>query len=177
MKLIEPPRFDDERGFFSETYNKKELAQSGLDATFVQDNQSLSRRRGTLRGLHFQRPPYAQGKLIRVVRGGILDVAVDIRHGSPTFGQFVSAELSAENWRQLFVPVGYAHGFITLEDATEVLYKVTNYYSAEHEGGICWNDPSLGIDWGIDTSGILLSDKDKSYSTLDEQPVCFEFED
>ena len=176
VKLVEPARFGDERGFFSETYNQKDLAQAGLEANFVQDNQSLSRQRGTLRGLHFQRPPYAQGKLVRVVRGRILDVALDIRHGSPTFGQHVSAELSADNWRQLYVPVGYAHGFVTLESDTEVLYKVTNYYSAEHEGGISWNDPALGIDWGIDTAAISLSDKDKRHSTLDELPVCFEFE-
>ncbi|MGX1198455.1 dTDP-4-dehydrorhamnose 3,5-epimerase [Parvibaculum sp. MBR-TMA-1.3b-4.2] len=175
VKLLEVRRIDDERGFFSETYNENDFASAGVDARFVQDNQSLSRRRGTLRGLHFQRPPHAQGKLVRVTRGAILDVAVDIRHGSPTFGEHVAFEINAENWRQLYVPVGYAHGFVTLTDDTEVQYKVTDFYSAEHDAGIAWNDPALGIDWKLDAADITLSGKDRQHPVLAELPRIFEF--
>ena len=175
VKLLEVRRIDDERGFFSETYNENDFADVGVDVRFVQDNQSLSRRRGTLRGLHFQRPPHAQGKLVRVTRGAILDVAVDIRHGSPTFGEHVVIEISAENWRQLYVPIGYAHGFITLRDDTEVQYKVTDFYSAEHDAGIAWNDPALGIDWKLDAAEITLSEKDARHPVLKDLPSCFEF--
>lgn len=163
--IITPKRFGDHRGFFSETYNTRTLAAAGIDADFVQDNQSLSAEKGTLRGLHFQRPPMAQDKLVRVTRGAVLDVAVDIRAGSPTFGRHVAVTLSAENWAQLWVPKGFAHGFITLEADTEVLYKVTDYYSPEHDAGIAWNDPALGIDWGIDDP--VLSDKDHDHPVLE----------
>jgi dTDP-4-dehydrorhamnose 3,5-epimerase len=145
--LIEPKKFGDERGFFSETYNAKVLAQAGFDGVFVQDNHSRSPQKGTVRGLHFQAPPFAQDKLIRVTRGAILDVAVDIREGSATYGKAVWAELSAENWRQLLVPKGFAHGFQTLTEDCEVLYKVTDYYAPAAEAGLLWNDPALNIAW------------------------------
>ncbi|MGH7215513.1 MAG: dTDP-4-dehydrorhamnose 3,5-epimerase, partial [Tepidisphaeraceae bacterium] len=146
VKLLVPKRFGDQRGFFSETYNRKTLDALGISGEFVQDNHSLSAERGVVRGLHYQVAPMAQDKLLRVVRGSVLDVALDIRRDSPTFGRHVTAVLSAENWRQLYVPAGFAHGFATLEPNTEVLYKVTAYYSPAHERGIRWNDPRLGID-------------------------------
>lgn len=164
--LIEPARFGDARGFFSEVWSHRSLAQHGLDVAFVQDNHSLSREVGVVRGLHFQRPPAAQGKLVRVVRGAILDVAVDIRQGSATYGQHVSAVLSAENWRQLWVPRGFAHGFATLEPDTEVIYKVDAYYDREADAGILWNDPALGIDWPA--TDAVLSDKDRAAPRLAE---------
>src|SRR3569833_48177 len=133
--LITPVKHGDQRGFFSETFSRKELAEAGFDRPFVQDNHSLSGRRGILRGLHFQRAPHAQDKLVRVTRGAVFDVAVDIRKGSPSFGQWVGVELSADNWRQMKVPAGFAHGFLTLTDAAEVRYKVTDYYAPEAEGG------------------------------------------
>jgi dTDP-4-dehydrorhamnose 3,5-epimerase len=145
--MITPKRFGDARGFVSETYSARSLAEIGIHLPFVQDNHSLSAESGTIRGLHFQRPPFAQDKLVRVVRGSILDIAIDIRIGSPTYGRHVAATLSADNWQQLFVPTGFAHGFCTLEPETEVVYKVTNFYSAENDRGILWNDPSLGIAW------------------------------
>lgn len=163
VKLITPKKFGDHRGFFSETYSRRAFEQAGLNLTFVQDNHSLSAQVGTVRGLHFQKPPVAQTKLVRVTRGAILDVAVDIRKSSPTFGQHVSAVLSAENWQQLLVPIGFAHGFITLEPDTEVLYKVDAFYSPESDAGILWNDPALGIDWQV-PPGVtpVLSDKDQA---------------
>lgn len=161
VKLIVPPKFGDERGFFSETYNQQRFLDHGIDMTFVQDNHSLSADVGVLRGLHFQKPPFAQDKLVRVLKGRILDVAVDLRRNSPTFGQHVSAELSAENWTQILVPIGFAHGFVTLEPNTEVTYKVSAPYAPDHEDGIMWNDPDLGIDWPIDENQVQLSAKDK----------------
>lgn len=158
--LIEPTRFQDQRGFFCETYNALELARHGVDARFVQDNQSLSTACGTVRGLHFQSPPFAQSKLIRVVRGAITDVAVDIRAGSPTFGRHVRVELSAENAMQLYIPEGFAHGFATLRPLTDVAYKVSAPYSPEHELGILWNDPDLGIQWRLPDDEAVLSNKD-----------------
>jgi dTDP-4-dehydrorhamnose 3,5-epimerase len=158
--LIEPARFGDDRGFFSEVWKRAALQAAGLDVDFVQDNHSLSRQVGVLRGLHFQRPPTAQGKLVRVVRGRILDVAVDIREGSPTYGQHVAVELSAANWHQLWVPRGFAHGFLTLEPDTEVLYKVDAPYDPATDGGIAWDDPALGITWPVPPDGPILSDKD-----------------
>ena len=163
VKVLVPKKFGDHRGFFSETYSRKALRDLGIDLEFVQDNQSLSAEKGTVRGLHYQLPPTAQDKLIRVTRGAILDVAVDIRRGSPTFGKHVSAVISAENWHQILVPVGFAHGFVTLEPGTEVIYKVTNYYSPKDERGIRWNDPALGIDWRIDAERAVLSKRDTEH--------------
>ncbi|AIB16640.1 dTDP-4-dehydrorhamnose 3,5-epimerase (plasmid) [Azospirillum argentinense] len=161
VKIIRPKKFGDHRGFFSETYSRKAFEAAGLLYDFVQDNQSLSAEVGTVRGLHFQLPPFAQDKLVRVVKGAILDVAVDIRKGSPTYGRHVSAVVSAEEWNQILVPIGFAHGFCTLEPNTEVIYKVTNFYSAEHDRGLLWNDPDLGIDWPVAADKALLSDKDR----------------
>lgn len=166
VKIIVPKKFGDDRGFFSETYNRRSLSELGIDVEFVQDNQSLSVERGVLRGLHYQRPPHAQDKLVRVVRGAILDVAVDIRRSSATFGQHVSALISAENWQQIFVPRGFAHGFVTLEPNTEVVYKVTDYYAPQAEGGIIWNDADLGIDWQIEAKDVILSGRDREHPTF-----------
>ncbi len=166
---LEPRRFGDERGFFSEVYNQRAFAHAtGFEALFVQDNHSYSRDAGTVRGLHFQKPPHAQDKLVRVVRGRILDVAVDIRRGSPTYGQHVAVELSAQNWAQLWVPVGFAHGFMTLEPETEVLYKVTAFYDREADCGIHWRDPSLGIAWPELATPPVLSTKDLHLERLTE---------
>lgn len=166
VKIIRPKKFGDHRGFFSETYNKKTFEAAGLTYDFVQDNQSLSAEVGTVRGLHFQLPPFAQDKLLRVVKGSVFDVAVDIRRGSPTFGRHVSAVISAAEWNQILIPVGFAHGFCTLEPDTEVIYKVTNYYSAEHDRGLLWNDPDLGIDWPVPADKARLSDKDHKHPTF-----------
>ena len=160
VKLITPRRFMDERGFFSETYNAKVFAAAGIDNNFVQDNHSLSAQKWTIRGLHYQAPPHAQAKLVRVLRGAILDVAIDVRKGSTTFGRWVSAELSAENGAQLFVPVGFLHGFLTLESGTEVAYKVDDFYDQACEGSVKWNDPALAIDWGAPEAKVVLSVKD-----------------
>ena len=170
---IRPDRHQDPRGFFSETYSRRALAEAGIDTEFVQDNHSLSVPQGTLRGLHFQAPPAAQAKLVRVVRGAIFDVAVDIRAGSPSYGRHVSCRLSAEEWNQLYVPVGFAHGFCTLEPDTEVIYKVSGYYAPEHDRGLLWNDPALAIDWPV--SEPLLSEKDRSNPLLRQIPECFTY--
>lgn len=170
VKLAEPDRFGDERGFFSETYSRRDFAAGGIDGEFVQDNQSRSASPGTVRGLHYQLPPFAQAKLVRVVRGSIFDVAVDIRRGSPTFGAHVAVTLSAAAWNQLFVPAGFAHGFCTLEPDTEVAYKVTAYYSREHDRGIRWDDPALGIAWPVDAGAAVLSAKDAALPRLDAVP-------
>lgn len=168
--LITPKRFGDERGFFSETYNRKAFAAAtGVDLEFVQDNHSLSKDTGTLRGLHFQVAPYSQAKLVRVVRGSIFDVAVDIRKSSPTFGKWVAATLTASKGEQIFVPAGYAHGFCTLEPDTEVLYKVSHYYSPQHELGIRWDDPDLSIAWPL-KSEPLMSVKDGKNPSLKDSP-------
>jgi dTDP-4-dehydrorhamnose 3,5-epimerase len=164
--VLTPRRFDDPRGFFSEVYNQRRFAAAGVDAAFIQDNHSRSGPVGTVRGLHFQRPPFAQAKLVRVLKGAILDVVVDLRKASPTFGRHVAVELSAAAWNQLYVPAGFAHGFCTLEPDTEVFYKVDAYYSAEHDGGILWNDPALGIDWPVSAEAALLSDKDQRLPLL-----------
>ena len=160
VKLIFPKKFEDDRGFFSETYNRVTYEKAGINQTFVQDNHSLSRDAGVLRGLHFQRHPFAQDKLVSVLRGKIYDVAVDIRAGSPSFGKWVSTIISASDWKQIYIPKGFAHGFLTLEPDTEVTYKVSNPYAPETEGAILWNDPTLDIDWPIDESLIILSQKD-----------------
>ncbi|APG89212.1 dTDP-rhamnose 3,5-epimerase RmlC (plasmid) [Sinorhizobium americanum CCGM7] len=163
---IVPRRFADERGFFSETYNAEILSAHGIELTFVQDNHSYSAEAGTLRGLHYQLPPRAQAKLVRVVRGRVFDVAVDIRRGSPTFAQWVGLELSAENWNQILVPVGFAHGFVTLEPETEVLYKVSEHYSAEHDRAIRFDDPQICVNWPVPSGRLLLSPKDRNAPLL-----------
>ena len=167
--LLEPKKFGDNRGFFMETYREDILKEHGFQGSFVQDNHSLSAQRGTLRGLHYQRPPHAQDKLVRVVKGSILDVAVDIREGSPTFGKHVSAMLSSENCRQLLAPKGFAHAFVTLEPDTEVIYKVSDYYAPDCDAGIIWSDPQISIDWGIDGEPVL-SGKDALLPLLSELP-------
>jgi dTDP-4-dehydrorhamnose 3,5-epimerase len=173
VKLIVPKKFGDHRGFFSEVYSRKALETLGITREFVQDNHSLSVEKGVLRGLHYQVQPYAQDKLVRVVHGAILDVAVDIRRDSPTFGKHVAEVISAENWQQIFVPTGFAHGFVTLQANTEVLYKVTTYYSPAHERGIRWNDSSLGIDWGIAEANAILSSRDREHPMLAEAKDLF----
>jgi dTDP-4-dehydrorhamnose 3,5-epimerase len=168
VKLVTPRRFADPRGFFAETFSRRRFAEAGLIADFVQDNHSLSRPAGTVRGLHFQRPPFAQAKLVRVLRGAILDVAVDIRPGSPSYGRHVAAELSADNGAMILVPEGFAHGFCTLTADTEVFYKVNRDYAPQHEGGILWNDPALDIAWPVDAADAFLSDRDRAWPTLSE---------
>lgn len=158
--VLTPKRFGDDRGFFSESWNKRTLADAGLDIEFVQDNHSLSRQAGTVRGLHFQAPPHAQGKLVRCARGRLFDVAVDARKGSPTYGHWTGVELTEENGKQLWIPAGFLHGFATLVPDTEVNYKCTDYYAAEADGGVHFNSPDLGIDWGIDPAQAILSGKD-----------------
>ena len=157
---ITPRRFGDARGWFSETWSARRMAEAGLDVAFVQDNQSRSAARFTVRGLHYQAPPMAQGKLVRVLAGRIVDVAVDARRGSPTYGRWVAEELSAENGAQLWVPRGFLHGFATLEPDTDVAYKVDAFYSGPHDGAVRFDDPDLGIDWGFDLAKAVLSDKD-----------------
>lgn len=171
--LIGPPRFGDDRGFFEETFNRRRYAEIGIDGDFVQDNQSLSRAVGTVRGLHYQVPPHSQAKLVRVAFGAILDVAVDIRDGSPTFGRWVSAQLSARNGAQLFVPRGFAHGFATLEPDTLVCYKVDGYYDKASERGLAFDDPDLAIDWLLPPEGATLSDKDRALPRLAELKSVF----
>jgi len=174
VKIVTPKKFGDHRGFFSETWSRKGFAEAGLDLDFVQDNQSLSAPVGTLRGLHFQSPPFAQDKLVRVTRGRILDVAVDIRASSPSFGQHVAVELSAENWRQVLVPIGFAHGFVTLEPDTEVIYKVTAPYAPQNDHGLAFDDPALGIDWRLPLSDLTLSDKDRKHPRFAEMLRYFD---
>jgi dTDP-4-dehydrorhamnose 3,5-epimerase len=171
--LVTPDRYDDERGFFSETWRQDRFAAAGIDLVFVQDNQSLSRDRGVVRGLHCQIDPHAQGKLVRVVRGAIWDVAVDARRGSPTLGKWVAAELSAENWQQLWIPPGFLHGFCTLSPDTEVIYKVTDIYNREAERGVLWNDPTLALPWPVSNGDAVLSEKDKTLPTWSETGALF----
>lgn len=166
--VIEPQVFGDARGYFFESFNAERfLAETGIDMAFVQDNESRSKR-GVLRGLHFQREPYAQAKLVRVVQGRVIDVAVDIRPDSPTFGKYVATELSGENHRQMFIPKGFAHGYVVLEDDTVFQYKCDEYYHPESEAGIAWNDPQIGIEWPLSEDEIILSDKDRKHPTLKE---------
>jgi dTDP-4-dehydrorhamnose 3,5-epimerase len=162
VKLIRMQRHVDERGFFSETYSVRALATAGIATSFVQDNHSLSARPGTVRGLHFQIPPHAQAKLVRVVRGAVLDVAVDLRVGSPTFGHHVAAMISADEWNMLFIPEGFAHGFCTLSPDTEVVYKASRHYAPTHDRGIAWDDPALGIDWPVAPGQAIVSAKDRA---------------
>jgi dTDP-4-dehydrorhamnose 3,5-epimerase len=174
LKVITPTKHGDQRGFFSEVYNRREFEKAGLDLQFVQDNHSFSAEVGTIRGLHFQSPPFAQDKLVRVARGRALDVAVDLRRSSKTFGRHFAVELSRENWRQLLVPIGFAHGFCTLEPDTEVLYKVTNYYSGANDLGLAYDDPALGVDWRLDLARATLSDKDRRQPRLADLPFVFD---
>jgi dTDP-4-dehydrorhamnose 3,5-epimerase len=173
--LFTPKRIDDARGFFSETFRQDAFDAAVGPSTFVQDNHSYSEDAGIIRGLHFQRPPHAQGKLVRVVRGAILDVAVDIRVGSPTYGQHVTAMLSVQNWQQLWVPVGFAHGYCTLAPKTEVIYKTSNYYSPADDLGLAFNDPALAIEWPVVADAARISDRDRHHPRLEELQQCFRF--
>jgi dTDP-4-dehydrorhamnose 3,5-epimerase len=175
VKIIRPIRHGDKRGFFSEVFKQNVLQQHGIDVHFVQDNHSLSASKGVVRGLHFQIPPFAQAKLLHVTAGSVFDVAVDIRRGSPTFGRHVAVVLSAAEWNQIFIPEGFAHGFCTLEPATEVVYKVNSYYSGEHDRGLLWNDPSLGIAWPSEATKAILSDKDRQHPVLADLPHYFRY--
>lgn len=170
--IIEPKVFGDHRGYFMETYNKKAFAELGIMNDFVQDNQSFSAQKGTLRGIHFQNAPYAQAKLVRVTKGAVLDVAVDLRKGSPTYKQWVAVELSAENKRMLMIPRGFGHGFRTLTDDVEFCYKVDNLYSKECDRGIRFNDPTIGVEWG-EVVESLLSQKDTTSPLLDDSDCNF----
>lgn len=176
VKLLTPARHTDARGFFSEIYNVRALQEAGITLPFSQENYSHSTLAHTVRGLHFQKPPYAQAKLVQVVRGAIFDVAVDLRHGSPTFGQHVTALISAENWSQIYIPVGFAHGFCTLEPDTAVIYKVSAAYSPAHDAGVIWNDPDLAIAWPVSAGDAILSDKDRQLPALADCPACFAYD-
>ncbi|MFN3557909.1 MAG: dTDP-4-dehydrorhamnose 3,5-epimerase [Brevundimonas sp.] len=173
---ITPPRFGDARGWFSETYSDARAAAAGIRVRFVQDNQSFSAAVGTVRGLHFQRPPHAQAKLVRCVRGSIRDYAVDIRKGSPTYGQHVAADLTAAGGEQLFVPVGFAHGFVTLEDDVEIAYKVSDVYAPDCDDGLIWNDPLLALDWPLPDSGPVLSGKDMTLGAFQDFDSPFTYD-
>lgn len=173
--VLTPEKYGDDRGFFSEVFNISGFGDVGIIDRFVQDNHVLSTSEGILRGLHFQKPPHAQGKLVRCSRGAVLDVAVDIRHGSPTFGKHVAVEISASNWGQIWIPPGFAHGYVTLEPNCEIIYKVTSYYHPASEVGIAWDDPALAIDWRIDPTKVKLSAKDLQNPTLAQTPRVFDF--
>ena len=177
VRKITPRRFGDARGFFCESWSRRAMQAAGLEFDFVQDNESLSRPPLTLRGLHYQAPPHAQAKLVRVVRGRILDVAVDARRGSPNYGRWVAVELSAENGCQLLVPRGFLHGFVTLEPDTHVLYKADAYYAPAADGAVLWNDPDLAIDWGVEIDAVTLSDKDRAAPRFRDWKTPFDYED
>ncbi len=166
VKLVRVKRHSDSRGYFAETWNRRDFAAAGIDVDFVQDNVSLSKSIGTVRGLHFQRSPRAQAKLVRVVRGAVLDVAVDLRSASPTYGKHVGMELTAESGEQLFIPVGFAHGYCTLEPDTELAYKASDFYARDLDAGILWSDPALGIDWPLGGHAPVLSDRDTRHPLL-----------
>lgn len=176
LLILTPNRFGDHRGFFEETWNREVLTEAGITLDFVQDNHSLSEAIGTVRGLHFQAPPTAQDKLVRCGRGALFDVAVDIRRGSPTYGKWFGTELSFANGRQLLVPAGFAHGFATLEKDTEIVYKCSDYYAPQSEGALLWNDPAIGIDWGLGDTPAVLSDKDAIAQGINgfESPFTYE---
>ena len=176
IKLIETRRFGDDRGWFMETFHAEKWAAQGIDVSFVQDNHSFSANVGTIRGIHFQSPPHAQDKLVRCSRGAIIDYAVDLRKGSPTYGKFVAAELSAENGKQLFVPVGFGHAFVTIAPDTEVLYKVSDVYAPECDGGIRWDCPTIAIDWPLPPEGPTLSGKDTTLPVLAEFDSPFTYD-
>ena len=176
LLVITPRRHVDGRGFFAESYQESTFRDHGIDERFVQENHSLSEQAGTVRGLHFQAPPHAQAKLVRCGRGALFDVAVDIRKGSPTYGQWLGIELSFENGKQLYIPVGFAHGFVTREPQTEIVYKCSNNYSPEHEFALRFDDPEIGIDWGLNGIDPILSDKDSRASSLADLDHPFIFE-
>ncbi len=171
--LLTPPRHGDARGFFSEVFRQDAFEGAAGPVRFVQDNHSVSAARGVLRGLHFQRPPFAQGKLVRVARGAVLDVAVDAREGSPTYGRHLTVELSADNWRQLWVPPGFLHGFCTLTEETEFLYKVTAFYSAPHDAAAAFDDPDIGVRWPFPREALTLSDRDRAAPRLRDLAPIF----
>src|SRR5262249_50143724 len=175
-RIILPTRYIDERGWFSETFHEHRLNAIGIMCRFVQDNQSSSRRAGTLRGLHFQLPPATQAKLVTVLKGRILDVAVDVRNGSPTFGRYVSAELSSESGQQVYIPIGFAHGFLTLEDDVVVTYKVSDYYAPGYESGVRWDDPDIVFPWPLKNAHIIISDKDRRLPLLRELASPFAYD-
>jgi len=166
IRVIRPKKHGDARGFFSETFKQSALEEAGIHETWIQDNHAFSKGVGVVRGLHFQAPPFAQAKLLRVTRGAILDVAVDIRGASPTYGRHAAVELSAEAWDQIYVPAGFAHGYCTLTEDTEVLYKVTAPYAPSAEGGLLWSDPALGIEWPIAPEAAILNDRDRVWPNL-----------
>lgn len=173
--LVTPSKFGDQRGFFSETFRASALASFGVTHGWAQDNHSMSQKRGVVRGLHFQAPPRAQAKLLRVIHGAILDVAVDIRKGSPTYGQHVAVELSADNWKQVYMPAGIAHGFCALTDKVEVLYKASDEYAPESEGGLLWNGAVLGIVWPVSSVEAIVSERDAAWPDLDLLQSPFEW--
>lgn len=172
--IIEPRIFRDERGYFFESFSQREFQEKVCNTVFVQDNESKSSY-GVLRGLHFQKPPYAQSKLVRVIKGAVLDVAVDIRKGSPTFGQHVAVELTEDNHHQLFIPRGFAHGFSVLTDEVIFQYKCDNFYAPQSEGALAWDDPDLGIDWRLPAEKVILSEKDRHHSRLKDAEWLFDF--
>ena len=172
--IIEPVVHGDHRGYFMETYSAKIFADMGIDTVFVQDNQSFTAKKGTLRGIHFQNAPMAQAKLVRVTRGAVLDVAVDLRKGSPTYGKHVAVELTEENHRQFFVPRGFAHGFAVLSEEAVFQYKCDNYYAPQAEGALAWDDPDVAIDWGVPAESVILSEKDSKHPKLKDLDSPFE---
>jgi len=176
VRVITPRRHQDIRGFFSEVWREDAMREAGLDVRFVQENHAASRAMGTIRGLHFQIGDAAQAKLVRCPRGSVFDVAVDIRRGSPTFGRHVAIALSAENWQQLYVPAGFAHGYCTLEPDTEVMYKVTAYYDPASERGLAWNDPGIGIAWPVSPERAVLTERDRKFPRLAQLPDLFPFD-
>lgn len=174
LRIVATPRFRDERGMFTESWNRRSFAEAGIHLDFVQDNHSRSLKAGTVRGMHYQTPPFAQDKLVRVTRGRILDVAVDLRRSSPTFGRHVALELSAEEGRQLLIPIGFAHGFCTLEPDTDVAYKATAPYSPVHDAGLAWDDADLAIVWPVSPNEVVLSEKDCRQPRFADLPAVFE---
>ena len=172
--IIEPKVFGDHRGYFFESFSERDFAAKVCQVKFVQDNESMSSY-GVLRGLHFQKPPYAQSKLVRVVKGRVLDISVDIRHGSPTFGRYVAIELSEDNHRQVFISKGFAHGFVVLSDTAVFQYKCDEYYAPQSEGAVAWDDPDLGIDWKLPIEDLILSEKDTRHPCLKDLPIIFEY--
>lgn len=172
--VVTPPLFEDERGFFQETYSERAFHANGIDDPFVQDNHSWSKRAGTLRGIHFQTDPEAQAKLVRCIRGRVLDVAVDLRRSSPHFGRWCGVELSARNHKQIYVPAGFGHAFLTLEDDTDVLYRVSQHYSKDHDAAIRWNDPDIAVAWPLGEADVILSQKDAAAPLLRDAPVLFD---